>query len=291
MIVEGTVTPEFEALRPAFAEGQTQDRGGAQLCVYRHGTLVVDLWTGRDVVNDRPYGADTITILMSCTKAAVALAASMLAERGLLDFEAPVARYWPDFAQAGKEKVLVRHLLTHSAGLMGYDAESGIGSRDVIDWKKSVEALARMAPLWEPGSAYLYHFLTYGFLVGEVIRRIAGKSIGTFFADEIQKPLGIDMWIGLPESQEVRVAPHFSSLPAISEEQWRSLFAAAGVDITTRFHGRSSRPSRRPMKRSAACSLRARDVRLKFLQATASAMRARLQRCMPRRSARSTACA
>lgn len=234
MVVEGTVASGFEAVREGFAEGQALDRGGAQLCVYKDGKRVVDLWAGRDVENDRPYSADSITILMSCTKATVAACASILSERGQLDFDAPVARYWPEFAQAGKERILVRHLLTHSAGLMGYEPESGVGARDLLDWKTAIAALEKMAPLWEPGTAYFYHFITYGFLLGEVIRRISGKSYGQFFADEIAKPLNIDLWIGLPEAQEPRFAPHFSSLPVMTGEQWRAMLAGAGVDVESR---------------------------------------------------------
>jgi len=117
---------------------------------------------------------------------------------------------------------------------MGYEPESGVGARDLLDWKTAIAALEKMAPLWEPGTAYFYHFITYGFLLGEVIRRISGKSYGQFFADEIAKPLNIDLWIGLPEAQEPRFAPHFSSLPVMTGEQWRAMLAGAGVDVESR---------------------------------------------------------
>jgi len=233
-IVGGHVEPGFERVREAFARGQAIDEGGAQLCVYRHGREVVNLWTGRDVVKNRPYGEDTITVMMSCTKAAVAVCAHILAERGVLDFDAPVARYWPEFAAGGKENVRVRHLLTHSAGLVGYDPDEGVAPNDPLDWQAATDRLARMKPLWEPGTAYFYHFVTYGYLVGEVVLRVSGKSVGRFFADEVAGPLKIDMWIGLPEAEEHRVAPHFTRLPAISEEQWRTLLGRMGIDITTR---------------------------------------------------------
>src|SRR5262249_143431 len=150
------------------------------------------------------------------------------------DFDAPVARYWPEFAAAGKGDIRVRHLLSHSAGLMGYEPESGIGASDLLDWQRATEGLARMEPLWEPGTAYFYHFVTFGFLVGEVGQGVSGKSVGRFLADEVARPLKIDMWIGLPEAEEDRVAPHFSRLPAITEEQWRALLGGAGIDLTTR---------------------------------------------------------
>ena len=234
MTAEGTVARGFEPVREAFAAGQAADEGGAQLCVYRHGEKVVDLWAGRDPVGNRPYGADTVTTLMSCTKAAVATCALILMERGPLDLDSPVARYWPEFSAAGKEKVRVRHLLTHSAGLVGFEPESGIGARDMLDWNATTEALTRMAPLWTPGSAYFYHFITFGFLLGEVIRRITGLSPGRFFSREVAGPLKLDLWIGLPAEQEPRVAVHFNNGPQITEEQWKKLFESGGVDVNSR---------------------------------------------------------
>jgi CubicO group peptidase (beta-lactamase class C family) len=234
MTVGGTVSPGFERVRDAFAEGQAQDEGGAQLCIYRHGKPVVDLWTGRDPINNRPYTNDTIAVMMSCTKGAVATAVNMLIERGLIDVDAPVARYWPEFKQGGKEKITIRHLLTHEAGLTGYEPESGIGAAGLLNWKIATEGLARMAPLWEPGTAFFYHFITFGFLLGEVVRRVTDKSFGRFFADEIAGPLKLDMWIGLPQSEEHRVAPHFSKGPQLTVEQWKQLFAGLGVDVNSR---------------------------------------------------------
>jgi CubicO group peptidase (beta-lactamase class C family) len=232
--VGGSVAPGFETVREAFVEAQRADEGGAQLCVYRDGQVVVDLWAGRDTVNDRPYTDETIAVLMSCTKGAVAAAAQMLAERGQLDFDAPVARYWPAFAQNGKADVRVRELMAHSAGLMGFEPESGIGATALLDWDRCVGALETMAPLWSPGAAYLYHFITYGILVGEVIRRVSGKTVGRFFADEIAGPLKLDIWIGLPEGQEHRRAPHFKTGPQVTVEQWRALLAGLGVDVEAR---------------------------------------------------------
>ena len=132
----GTVASGYEAVREAFIAAQAEDPGGAQLCVYRHGRPVVNLWAGRDPVNDRPYGPDTLGVLMSCTKGAIAIAASMLAERGKLDIDAPVARYWPAFAQNGKQAITVRHLLNHASGLMGFDAESKMTAEGLFDWER-----------------------------------------------------------------------------------------------------------------------------------------------------------
>ncbi|MBV9330621.1 MAG: beta-lactamase family protein [Alphaproteobacteria bacterium] len=234
MAVHGKVAKGFERVREAFADGQALDEGGAQLCIYRGGERVVDLWTGRDVVNARNYSQDTVTTLMSCSKGAVATCIHILSDRGEIDLEAPVARYWPEFASGGKEFVRIWHLLTHSAGLLGFEPDSGVGAREMLDWETSVNALARMSPLWTPGKAYLYHFVTFGYLLGEVIRRISGKTPGRFLADEISTPLGIDLWIGLPESEEKRVAPAFSRMPAIEEKQWRALFQGQGIDPDTR---------------------------------------------------------
>jgi len=232
--IGGTVEPGFERLREAFAQGQAADEGGAQLCVYRHGKKVVDLWCGRDRERDRPYTDKTLTVLMSCSKGAVATCAHLLSQRGLLDLDAPVTKYWPQFGQAGKQDVPVSDLLAHRVGLSGFEPDSGIGPRELLDWNKCTAALAAMTPLWAPGSAYMYHAVTYGFLVGEVIRRVSGKMPGKFFADEIAGPLGLEMWIGLPEAQEDRVAPHFSDRPALTLEQWTQLMAGFGIDTHSR---------------------------------------------------------
>jgi CubicO group peptidase (beta-lactamase class C family) len=216
--VHGTAEKGFEALREAFAEGQAPDRGGAQLCVYRFGHKVVDLWTGTDPLKDRPYTDKTVGVIMSCSKGAVATMAHMLAERGQLDLDAPVTKYWPEFGQAGKQDVPVHLLLSHRVGLTSFEPESGIGHRELLDWKKCTEALAAMKPLWEPGTAYMYHAVTYGYLVGEVIKRVTGKTPGTLFREEIAGPLGLQMWLGLPESEESRVALHFNDRLPITLE-------------------------------------------------------------------------
>jgi CubicO group peptidase (beta-lactamase class C family) len=233
-VIGGTVAKGFEKVRDAFAQGQAADEGGAQLCIYRHGQKVVDLWTGRDTVHDRPYTDKTIAVMMSCSKGAVATCAHMLAERGQLDLDAPVTEYWPQFGQAGKEDVPVSYLLSHRVGLTSFEPSSGIGPRDLLDWDKCTAALAAMAPLWKPGTAYMYHAVTYGFLVGEVIRRITGKMPGRFFADEIAAPLGLQMWIGLPAREEGRVAPHFSDRPGMTVEMWKQLLAGFGIDVEDR---------------------------------------------------------
>src|ERR1700761_3984891 len=168
MDVGGFTARGYEGVRDAFASAQADDEGGGQLCVYRHGRKVVDLWTGRDKVNDRPYTDETIAMCFSVSKGATATMAHMLAERGLLDYGAPVAHYWPEFAANGKAKITVADTLAHRAGLNAFDPDNGPALSDMGDWKRCTEALAQMEPLWEPGSAFSYHALTYGFLVGEV---------------------------------------------------------------------------------------------------------------------------
>jgi CubicO group peptidase (beta-lactamase class C family) len=233
--VGGSVAQGFEAVRDAFAQAQANDEGGAQLCVYRGGSRVVDIWTGKDKIRGRPYGENTISMLMSCTKAAVALCAHILVERGQLDYDAPVARYWPEFAKNDKSRISVRELLSHTAGLMGFDPEAEIGPADLFDWNKCVDALADMRPLWTPGRASFYHAVTYGFLLGELIRRLSGQSVGQFFAKEVAARLQIDMWIGLPAEQEARYAPHFRAVgPSIAPNPWPDLLASRGVDTSTR---------------------------------------------------------
>jgi len=232
--ISGTVEPGFESVREAFAAAQGRDAGGAQLCVYRHGVKVVDLWGGRDKVADRPFAEDSLVILMSASKGVTATLAHMLVERGLLDLDAPVARYWPEFAQNGKGAITLAHLLTHSCALVNFEGESDFAVADMSDWNKCVGLLERMAPLWEPGTAYAYHALTYGFLVGEVIARVMGKRFGEVFADEIARPLGLEMWFGLPEREEYRVAQHFLPAAPWDMEKLIARQKAQGVDFDNR---------------------------------------------------------
>jgi CubicO group peptidase (beta-lactamase class C family) len=225
--VQGTVARGYEGVRDAFAKAQADDPGGAQLCVYRDGKPVVDLWTGRDIAADRPYDADTLTIIMSCTKGALAVCANMLAERGQLDVEAPVARYWPEFGGNGKDKITVAHCLTHTAGLPNFPIDSGFTSPDLLEWERCISKVAAATPQWPAGQHQAYHALTYGYLVGEVIRRITGKSAGTFFAEEIAGPLGLDFWIGLPKAQQARVAAH---IPPEQQMPLADIVRGFGID-------------------------------------------------------------
>ncbi len=206
MEIAGTIDSRFERVHDTLRENfATRGELGAAVCVVVDGQTVVDLWGGvADRASGRPWLADTMTIVFSCTKAATALCAHMLVSRGLLDLAAPVARYWPEFAAAGKQHISVRMLLNHQAGLAAIDQP--LGAKAIFDWPTMTAALAAQTPNWSPGSAHGYHAVTFGWLVGEVVRRISGKSLGTFFRDEIAGPLGLDFWIGLPEALEARVA-------------------------------------------------------------------------------------
>jgi CubicO group peptidase (beta-lactamase class C family) len=178
---------------------------GASVAVLLDDELVVDVWGGfADEARTRPWERDTITNVWSSTKTVTALCALIVADRGELDFDAPVARYWPEFAANGKDGVLVRHLMGHTAGLSGW--QEPITVEDLYDWEKATSLLAAQAPWWEPGTASGYHALTQGYLVGEVIRRVTGDTVGTFLAKEVAGPLGADFHIGLPPEHDHRVA-------------------------------------------------------------------------------------
>jgi CubicO group peptidase (beta-lactamase class C family) len=173
--------------------------------VYVGGRPVVDIWGGiADFETGRPWDEDTIVLVYSSTKGVTATAANLLVERGELDLGAPVADYWPEFAAAGKATVTVRAVLSHQAGLPVVDGEFTLD--DVLAWDPVVAALATQAPRWEPGRAHGYHMRTFGWLVGELVRRVTGRTIGRFVADELAAPLGLDFWIGLPEEHEPRCA-------------------------------------------------------------------------------------
>ncbi|MEV6114578.1 serine hydrolase domain-containing protein [Streptomyces sp. NPDC052109] len=204
--IHGHCDPRFTAVREAFEENfRTGGELGAAVAVTVDGTTVVDLWGGwADAAGTRPWERDTLVNVWSTTKGPVALCAHLLADRGLLDLDAPVAVYWPEFAAAGKEKVLVRHLLSHRAGLSGLREPHSLA--ELYDWELTTARLAATEPWWEPGTRSGYHALTYGFLVGEVVRRISGLRPGAFLEREVTGPLGADFAVGLPAKEAGRVA-------------------------------------------------------------------------------------
>ena len=204
-MIDGLVEPGFGAVADAFRTNFDHGDVGAACCVYVDGAAVVDIRGGvADAATNRPWTDDTIALVFSTTKGATALCANVLIERGLLDPDAPVAQYWPQFAANGKERLLVRWALSHRAGLPVIEGELTLD--DALAWDPVVEQIASQAPRWEPGTAAGYHVRSFGWITGELIRRISGKPPGTFFADEIAAPLGLDFWIGLPETKEARVA-------------------------------------------------------------------------------------
>ncbi|HET8575683.1 MAG TPA: serine hydrolase domain-containing protein [Methylomirabilota bacterium] len=221
--VHGRCEPAFESLRAALADSiDTGREVGAALAVYVGKQSVVDLWAGHtDRARTRPWDEHTLVNLYSVGKAITAVCALQLVERGLLDLDAPVSWYWPEFAQAGKKHLPVRYLLTHQAGLPAVFRELPKGA--VLEWEVMTEALASQEPWWKPGEGHGYHVNTYGFLIGEVVRRVTGKSLGAYLREEIAGPAGIDFFIGFGPELDPRCADLIPAVPGPEGEQRRLL--------------------------------------------------------------------
>jgi CubicO group peptidase (beta-lactamase class C family) len=206
IVIEGDVAPGSERVRDVFGDNfEGHGDVGAAVCVYRHGRKVVDLWGGlADAGTGRPWTRDTLQLVYSATKAATATCAHLLAQRGELDLDKPAADYWPEFAAQGKADIPVRWLLSHRAGLPVID--NPLPLADLLAWDPMAAALAAQRPVWERGTAHGYHGRTFGWLVGELIRRVSGRSVGTFFAEEIAGPAGLDFYIGLPAAERGRAS-------------------------------------------------------------------------------------
>jgi CubicO group peptidase (beta-lactamase class C family) len=201
-----------EVFRRNFAE---RHEVGAAFAAYHRGDKVVDLWGGvADEQTGAPWQEDTVVLTFSTTKGAAAVVAALLVQRGQLDMTAPAAEYWPEFAAAGKENVTVEHLFSHQAGVPWVDVTLTVD--EALAWDPVVRALEDQRPVWEPGTAHGYHATTYGWLAGEIVRRVTGATLGSVFRTEVAEPLGLDYWIGLPESEEGRVARLISILDAIA---------------------------------------------------------------------------
>jgi len=211
--IEGVVEPRFERVRAAFAENfDKRNEYGAAVAVTVDGKQVVDLWGGHaDKARTQPWRRDTIVNVFSTTKGLTAITAHRMVDQGLIDLDAPVARYWPEFGRAGKERIPVRWLLSHRAGLAA--VRKPLPDTACYDWAAMTAALAEQEPWWEPGTKHGYHAITYGWLIGEVMRRVSGKSPGAYFRDEIARPLGIDCHIGLAASEDERCGQMIQSPP------------------------------------------------------------------------------
>ena len=229
MTIHGTVSKGYERVRDAF-EANFREGGevGAAFCLHVKSRKVVDLWGGTTDVGGKTWKENTPGLVFSTTKGATAICALMLVERKRLDVDAPVAQYWPEFAAGGKADIPVRMLLNHRAGLPVVDAN--LTRAEVLAVRPIVEALARQTPVWEPGSKHGYHALTYGWLVGELVRRITGKTIGTFFKEEVAEPLGLEFWIGLPADVEPRVARLIAAAPPTDPTILAQMAALFGPD-------------------------------------------------------------
>lgn len=208
MKIDGTCKGGFERVAEAFqlnfsANGEV----GASVCLKAGGDTVVDLWGGvADPKTGRPWTRDTVSVVFSCTKGATALCAHILASRGKLDIDAPVTELWPEYGRHGKDATTGRMMLDHSAGVPALREK--VADDGPYDWTYMTDRLADEAPFWQPGIRNGYHGFTFGWTVGEIVRRLAGgRSLGTFFREEVARPLGLDFWIGLPEDVEPRIAP------------------------------------------------------------------------------------
>ncbi|MGL4555109.1 MAG: serine hydrolase domain-containing protein, partial [Gemmataceae bacterium] len=230
MGIHGDCDPRFWPVRDEF-ERNFAERGevGAAVCVWHRGRPAVDLWGGlADRHTARPWERDTLGVVFSCTKGAVAACALLLAARGRLDLDAPVSDYWPEFAAHGKGHVPVSWLLSHQSGVPALKEPLPVGT--LYDWDAMAAALARAEPWHEPGTRQAYAAGTFGHLVGEVVRRAGGRPLGAFFRDEVAGPLGLDFHLGLPEAEHGRVAPTIKPDPLPpGEPVWRFL-ARANAD-------------------------------------------------------------
>lgn len=219
--IRGSVEPGFERVADAFVQAFAgHDAMGAALAVRVDGRSVVDLHGGvRDVSTGEPWTAHTASVIFSCTKGLMAILAARLVQEGRLEYDAPVARYWPEFAEAGKEAVTVAHLLSHRAGLSAPRVDLTID--DILDFSAVAATLAAQEPLWHPGAGYVYHAITQGWLVGEVVRRVTGLTPGAYFAELVAAPLDLEAWIGLPAEHEGSVATLTvgATLQALIEKQ------------------------------------------------------------------------
>jgi CubicO group peptidase (beta-lactamase class C family) len=219
--IHGFCDEQFEPVKKVFAENFKSGLDvGASLAITIKGKYVMDIWAGySDEAQTHPWQQDTIVNVYSTTKVMTALCVLMLVDRNLIDLDAPVANYWPEFKQAGKEEIPVRYLLSHTAGLPGFDQR--IQPETLYDWDRCTSLLAAQKPWWEPGTKSGYHSITFGYLLGELTRRVTGKSLGTFFRDEVAIPLKADFHIGLSEEHDARVGELIPPIPPAPQNNGR----------------------------------------------------------------------
>jgi CubicO group peptidase (beta-lactamase class C family) len=222
--IRGQTAPGWEGVAETLrASIEAGEDVGASVAVWHRGAPVVDIAAGSFTRDGGAYDRRTLQLVFSTTKGITAIAVAMCVDRGLLDYDAPVAEYWPEFAANGKEQATVAQLLSHQLGLITVD---GLTLEQALDWDTVTSRLAAAAPDWPIGTGHGYHALTYGWLAGELVRRVDGRSLGTFVADEIAKPLGVDLWIGLPESEEPRVSPLIQDPPTDLDPATRAAMEA-----------------------------------------------------------------
>jgi CubicO group peptidase (beta-lactamase class C family) len=223
-IVEGFCDPKFSAVKDQFIENfERRGELGANVALTLDGKLVLDLWGGQKSKEGDPWTQDTMCIVYSSTKGVAALCVHMLVERGLLDLDAPIAQYWPEFAQGGKESALVSMALDHTAGVP--HIRTPIKEHGYNDYDYMANLVAREEAFWVPGARTGYHGITFAWTIGELVRRASGKRLGKFLRDELAGPLGADFWIGLPLEHEARVAPHYMGAPTAGAMQTRFIQA------------------------------------------------------------------
>lgn len=252
--ISGSCDPHFQTVADTFEENfRSRNELGASLCVSIAGETVIDLWGGHiEQGFDARWQEDTLVVVFSCAKAATAICAHLLVDRGRLELSDPVARHWPEFAAAGKEQVTVEMLLNHTAGLPALREPVKKGAS--YDWDYMAARFADEAPFWPPGSTNGYHMTSFGWLVGELVRRVSGLSIGEFFKREVADPLGLDFWIGLPEKLEARVAPIELFKPGpdtVPNDYARALMQdASSIQYLSLFNNGGSNPNNPLMHRA-----------------------------------------
>jgi CubicO group peptidase (beta-lactamase class C family) len=222
-LVSGTYADEFLPVVEKFEEHlRSSPYGGAALAVYHQGKPVIDVWGGlADASAGREWRENTATVMYSCTKSVSAIVVLRLVEQGLIELDTPVATYWPEFGKHGKDHVSVRDVMAHRAGVPLVDTK--LSREQVLAGDRLVAALADQIPLWEPGTAHAYHGLTVGTLLGEIVRRVTGRSLGRCLEEDLAGPLGLDLWIGLPESERHRVAVTLPADPTKVSPELREL--------------------------------------------------------------------